>query len=143
LHERELRAVFLKKSREAGGIVGLHRSYLMLHCCDVRCSIYSAAGSKLNPVLRIEAHHFDFIPQGRASGTKNFVEDALVEKESRTEIEFEAIGFDARSATADHWEPFENADTQSSSGELNGCGQSTGTSANDNDILVHENCGGR
>ena len=138
LHARELGAVLVEETAEAGSVTGRKRGDLPLHRRNVRRAVELAARAELDPVLRIQPHHFDFGAQAGSGGLEDFLQHARVKEESRPEIELVAVRLDAGGASADDGQTFEDFYLQASRRQQNGGSQSARTSANDESLFSHE-----
>ena len=108
LHERELGAVLVEETAEAGSVLGRKRGNLPLHRRYVRRAVEFAARPELDPVLRIQPHHFDFGAKAGPGGLEDLLQHAGVKEESRPEIELVAVRLDAGGASADDRQTFDD-----------------------------------
>ena len=76
LHERELGAVLVEETAEAGSVIRRKRGNLPLHRRYVRRAVQFAARPELDPVLRIQPHHFDFGAEAGSGGLEDFLQHA-------------------------------------------------------------------
>ena len=123
--------------RKPGASAGASAAICRSIAGNVRRAVEFAARAKLNPILRIEPHHFDLAPQAGAGGSEDFIQHARVKEESRPEIELVAVRLDARGAPADEGQTFEDFYAHARGREQNGRSQSARASADDESLFSH------